>query len=610
MPISGGPALTPGAPVGPKLDEGEIRRRLSIPASGPEKPASFESRNFRGIPIDMDLEMPITQDTKLLKTQVLMREKPEDKISLLEGVYGPGNVRLADDGTPLATVFDKERGTPVEFRVMGGGMNIAAKAQAMIPETAAAMAGMIIGKKVPTSSRFLRFASEMIGGAVGQEAGGAAKDIAVSSTPLDEIVAERAGAIPKAAAANMAVGGVASLATKIGGRMISPFGTAAGPVEAETLVARQHFLDKYGIEYPLTSGERINSPLFKRVEATLSREPGASANFAAMQQKKVEALRQIQSKMLSSKLDPADAGMLTKLEEDVGEEAIGAIRQNVNPVVRAEETARSTTAQAANDAIMEDLAQATGPARQLYPEKVGAKLRAGAFGRREAFETQSQELYQKAYSLEGGKDKLLEPPNLVSDAKKLINEQPAPEITTTQPMSIVGPSGEPILMDVTDRKLLKEFVPEGIMPMLDRLSSLDRAKFSLQDLVKMRTEVRNSIKRGEAIPGVNTHYLGEIEGTLTKSINESLDALPTSELKDAWKLANDTYAKGVQPFKDKNIARLFPTRKPAHSCRMKILFATLARVSTRAISSSSGRSQTSFPPSNAALWINCFPARS
>src|SRR6185436_2478888 len=251
--------------------------------------------------------------------------------------------------------------------------------------------------------------------------------------------------------------------------------------------------------------------------------------------------------------------MLRKLEEDVGAEAINAIRQSVNPLQRAEDIARSTTAQAANEAIMDELAKATGPARQLYPERVGAQMRAGAFSRREAFENEADRLYTKAYSLPGGTDKILEPPSLVADAKRLLKEQPA--AATSQPSAIVGPRGQPITSGQTTEEVMTPFLPEGIKPMLDKLAQLNRPKFSLQDLVKMRTEVRNGIKRGEAVPGVSTHYLGEIEETLTKAINEGTGQLPTTELRDAWKHANDYYAQNVQPFKEKNVAKLFKDRE-------------------------------------------------
>lgn len=543
----------PNAPTGPTLDVGATRRELGVPPP-PNKPAptDFVSRNFRGLPIDLDL-----QSSTSVKAALIAREKPEDKISYLEGLAGKGNVRLADDGTPLVTIWDDEQGRPVEFRPLGSGANVIATAQATAPETAAALAGMVVGKKVPTSSRFLRFASEMIGAGVGEQVGGAAKDVAVSSTPLGEIVEERTARIPGSVAANAAIGGAATLAGKVLGPVVSPFGGAKGEIEQGVSEARKYFADKYGINYPLTAGQEIGSPLFKRVEATMSRQPGSSANFAKIQREQVEALRQIQAKNLASRLNPEEMGMLRKLEEDVGEEAINAVRQNVHPLQQAEEMAKNEAAMAANDAILDELGKVVGPARELYGNRLGAKMRAGAFARREAFETESSQLYEEAYKLPGGTDKVLEPPNLAKDAKKLLKEQPAPEITTEKPTGLVGPRGEPLMSRQTEREVLREFVPEGIMPMLNRLSSLDRAKFSLQDLVKMRTEVRNSIKQGEAVPGVNTHYLGEIEDLLTKSINEGAETLPTTELRDAWKKANDFYATNVGKFKDKQVAKLF-----------------------------------------------------
>lgn len=548
----------PGAipqPAGPDLNAGATRRGLGVPptANRPQPP-DFVSRNFRGLPIDLDLESATG-----VKTALIARERPEDKIAYLEGLAGKGNVRLADDGQPLVTVWDEKRKSPVEFRPLGGGPNIIATAQALAPETVGAIAGMAVGRAVPTTSRFLKFGAEMIGAAVGEQAGGAAKDVTVSSTPLDEIVSERASRVPTSAAVNTAFGGAAALAGKVAGPVVSPFGGVRGEIEKGTAEAIEYFSKKFDINYPLSAGEQIDSPLFKRVEATMSRSPGASANFAKIQREKVEALRQIQAKMLSSKLDPADMGMLRKLEEDVGEEAINAVRQNLHPLQQAEEMARSNTALAANDAIMDEFAKAVGPARQLYPHTVGAKMRAGAFSRREAFETESGRLYDEVYRLPGGTDKIIEPPNLVSDAKKLLKEQPAPEVTTATPTGLVNPQGQPIVSVQTEREVLREFVPEGIVPMLTQLSQLGRgqAKFSLQDLVKMRTEVRNSIKRGESVPGVNTHYLGEIEGLLTKSINEGTAALPTPELRDAWMKANNFYAQNVGKFKDKDVARLF-----------------------------------------------------
>ena len=108
-----GPAKAPEAPVGPALDVGKTRRSLGVPPAA-DKPfqSDFVSRNFRGIPIDLD-----KQSSSELKAKILMKSKPEDRLALLEELAGKGNVRLADNGEPLVTIWDPEKKTPVEFRL-------------------------------------------------------------------------------------------------------------------------------------------------------------------------------------------------------------------------------------------------------------------------------------------------------------------------------------------------------------------------------------------------------------------------------------------------------------------------------------------------------------
>jgi hypothetical protein len=393
----------------------------------------------------------------------------------------------------------------------------------------------------------------MIGAGVGEQVGGAGKDIAVSSSPLGDIIEERAGRVPVSATMNALMTGVGQVA----GRVLSPFQGVKTGVETGLDEATVYFREKYGVNYPRTLGEETGSSVLKRVESAMSRNPGSSANFDAFQQKKLEAFREIQQKMLASEIDPSDVGLLQKLAEDVGEDAVTLLKSKVNPVLEAQVLAKDQSAKLANDTLMNELSSAAGPARQIYPERVGASIRARAFADRDSFQSQMNQRYEQLYSLPGGKDKILEPPNLVDDAKKLLKEQPAPEITTTVPSPIVGPSGQPLTITTTGEKMLREFVPGEAVGKLQSLATLDRAKFSLQDLVKMRTEVRNDIAKGEAIPGVSTHYLGEIEKTLTKAIEEGTDAIPDKTLRDTWKAVNSEYAQGVTRFKDNTISRLF-----------------------------------------------------
>lgn len=512
---------------------------------------TWEQRNTRGIPMALDREADLP-----VKIGVLMREKPEDKVSYLESVFGQGNVRMSDDGRPIATVFDAERKGPVDISVLGETANMSdliANVAALAPETIGAVAGGAGGGRVKTGNRFLKFASTMIGAGVGQEAGGVAKDIAVSSDPLGTIIKERASMVPMDAAINTGMVGVG----KALGRMITPFRGSKGAVESNLDDAAGYFAEKYGVEYPRTLGETTGSSVIKRIEAAMSRNPGSSRAFDEFQQQKLNAFREIQQKMMGSQIDPSDFGMLQKLAEDVGEEGIALLRAKINPVTEAAALAKNEAARSANTKIMDELAQATGPARELYPERVVADMRAEAFKKRDVFQADMGKRYEELYKLPGGTDKILQPPNLIADANKLLKEQPSVQETISTPSAIVGPSGSPIMMDVTGEKMLREFIPTEAVTKLNSLASLKNPEFSLKDLVRMRTEVRNDIAKGQAIPNVSTHYLGEIENLLTKAIEEGADTLTDKTLKNQWKAVNEAYKTGVQGFKDNNIARFF-----------------------------------------------------
>lgn len=511
---------------------------------------TWQQRNAKSVPLDMDREADLP-----VKIGVLMRDNPEDKVSYLESVFGVGNARLSDDGRPIATVFDADRQSPVEISVLGESSNMSdlfANVAAMAPETLGAIAGDITGGKA-SANRFLKYSARMIGAAAGQEAAGAAKDAAVSSDSLGNIIKERAGRVSMDTVLNVGM----DRAGKVLGRVVTPFRGAKGAIESNLDDAAGYFAEKYGVEYPRTLGETTGSSVIKRIEAAMSKNPGSSKAFDDFQMKKLNAFREIQQKMMSSKLDPSDFGMLKKLAEDVGEEGISLLKSKINPVTEAAALAKNNAARTANTEIMDELAQATGPARELYPERVVSELRTEAFSKRDAFQADMSNRYEELYKLPGGTDKILQPPNLIADAKKLLKEQPAPKETTQQATAIVGPTGQPLTQTVSGEKMLREFIPSEAVSKLSSLASLKNPEFSLRDLVRMRTEVRNDIAKGQAIPNVSTHYLGEIEKLLGRAIEEGADTLPDKTLKNQWKATNEAYRKGVEGFKDNNIARLF-----------------------------------------------------
>lgn len=541
------PGTMPSAPP-------DIQRLGAVPQG------TFEERNYRGVPIDMTEGLPAT--TRL---GVEWRDRPEAKISYLEDTYGRGNVRQASDGILLIKIVGADN-KPKEIPVSQKGPNIqdAPRAAAYIPETLAAMLAMRAGRSIPfvgslgaseeagLAARGAGFLRDVTTEAVGQEAGGAAKDLSVGES-VQDAARERLGRIPLDAAIGAGLG----VAGKVAGRAITPFSGEKAVMEQDLSAARKYFQDQYGIDFPLTAGERTGSSLLKRTESVMTKLPGSSAEFADIRTEKTDRLRRIMNRIagLPEEASVAERAAIPS-DEQVGANAIAAIRAKVEPTQRAIETAKSDLGQAANARIMAELEAAMGSAdRQLYPEKVGQSIRAKAFALREQFQQESSQLYQDAYSLPGGSDRTLTAPSLPKNAKELLDAMPS-KATTTEEISYDA-YGSPVAKTREGREVLKEFVPANVAGKLQSLSTLKGEQFSLKDLVAMRTEVANDIAQGEAIPGVQTHYLTKVRDTLTTAIEEAADSMPDGNLKQAWQAANKNYADNVGKFHEGPVARMF-----------------------------------------------------
>lgn len=528
---------------------------------------SFETRNFRGLPIDMSEGLNVSD---MLGTE--FRDDPQQKAKYLEGIYGGGNVRFADDGTLLIKVVGNDN-TPKEVPLSPPGIQLSdvPRGLAYIPETIGALTTMKGARKLPFIgklgakeeagfvSRAAGFGREVLAEAVGQEAGGALKDIAVGEidvSPMSarEVLEGRAKRIPM----DVAVGTGLGLTGKALSRGITPFPGTKGQVEQDVLDARKFFQEEYGIDFPLTAGEKTGNKLLQRTEATMSRLPGGIGAATDLRAQKTEAVRRIINRVQGLPEDLSAAEMAAfPTEEQVGNRAIAAIRSKVEPLQRAAEIAKSDVAKAAHQQILNELESATTAGRQLYPEKVGQSIRARAIDLRSQFQDQSKVLYDEAYSLPGGTDRILSTPSLVGKAETVIKSLPPKDQITEVASPIRGPRGEVITHKATGEAVNKEFVPSGVLSKLKSLSELGEQKFSLRDLVQMRTDVANEIAQGEAIPGVQTHYLGKIRDMLTSSIEEAVNAAPNGNLKTAWQKANAFYRENVGKFHEGPVARLF-----------------------------------------------------
>lgn len=563
----------------PETVTGTLRPELAItggPVTQGTRPLvrSWEQRNATtGVPLrtDFDLSDVVIGDEAVpvsaIKAGAMMRRDPADRLGYLQNFYGKGNVRLADDETPIIMSSD-EAGKPVEVPLYGPGFK-ASELPAHLASHSLEIIGGLAGARVAGPARakgIWNAVKRSVTAGIGQAAGGVAQDVAVSSAPLSAIALQRAEEIPGNIALDLGLQGAA----KVAGKALSPLGSGGSEVQKDLLGARAHFMEKFGEEYPLTIAEQTGSTLFGRIEASMSRLPGASRGFENIKRKQTEALSRIMNKMVSSKLDPKDVGMLKVLEEDVGEGAIAALLSKIEPVQSAELAARNSAVRRANEVAMDEFAQATGPTRQMFPNAVGGAIRTRAVSDLDQFMAEAARRYEYTYSLPGGRDKILDATQLGDEAKGLLDKFPSVEHSVTTPTGLVGPSGQPITTTVRGTTLQPEFVPPGVKPIVERLSKLQGLQdptLSLEDLVQMRTEVSDEMKRGTALANVSTKYLTDVHEMLSRTIERETGKLPGGQLKAAWEDANRFYregdpgfARGRSAFEEKNIGRLFKTR--------------------------------------------------
>jgi len=517
---------------------------------------SFADLNRRDVPLDIKTGPPAMQ---MMRSSFL--KDPEQAIKYWQDKYGKENVRLASNGTPIVRVLNEDTGKPEDILVNPETMSAKdlTKIAGQIPEIAVAILadkgiGMI--PKLADAAGLLKVGRQAGAQAIGAEAGGLLKDVAMRTAdqlPIgEETLTSRIKSIPMDIGANLAMAGGAKLL----GKAISPFGGELPPVQTDLKEAREYWRNR-GIKIPYSAGEQTGSGFLQRSEEEMKRLPGGTFGLNDIREEQKAAFQKIQNILSGLPEDATAADKAAALsKEGIGAEAIGALRASNEMADVGVAAAKDAAAKEFSKGILNDMASATTPTRQLYATKVGEAVRRKVQDTLSAFQDQSKTLYDQAYALPGGKDRILTAPGLAAKAEKAFKALPGEDKITSTPMAIVGPTGAPIMLTKTGREVWKEFVPSNVIDKLQRLSKIGSQEFSLQDLVAMRNEVTNDIKLGEAVPGVQTHHLGKIRDMLTEAIHDATGAIPDQKLKTAWEAANNYYRDNVQKFHTHGISTI------------------------------------------------------
>jgi hypothetical protein len=290
----------------------------------------------------------------------------------------------------------------------------------------------------------------------------------------------------------------------------------------------------------------------------MKKTPGSFAPFQEIANQKTAELAKLQNIMVGL---PADATAAQRAalptEEQVGKEAIAAIGGKAFPAEAEVQATRKSALALGESEMQRHIAAATGLTAPVQRDVVGQAIRTAAESRQAAFRAASAADYAAVYNNPLTQAKNLPADDLASEAARLIKAMPSKEVTTETATGVLGPTGAPILRTTTGQEVMKPFIPSNILPKLEELQGLKGQNLRLDELIKMRTEVSDDILRGEAVPGVQTKFLGDVRNALTKAIDDGLTKLGDPSLKKAWQTANDNYAKGVVQFKKAGIQEIF-----------------------------------------------------
>lgn len=537
LPLVEGPP-DPGAqprqsiPVGDRL---QFTRQTRVPFLE----RYFSENTSASAPLDITTGLPSWD-----RFQLGLKRTEAEQISYLEGKYGKDSARRATDGQWIVRA-QGENGKPVDLVADPLGVDSGdwAELSASSPEVAGNIAGMVVTRGFGSFGKakgILGAARDIVSGAIGGQTAGAIKDIAVRVGAGDPVnPREIAGSRAVMAAQDVLIGTAIGTGLAAVRFRKNPWFHTRTDVHVDAIRAQREVADKYGIHVELTPAELTGSRIMTIEQARLAKVPGGTGVLRRFKEGQAEALELLQEVMLGGRVPEADI---------VGRQAIRALQATTGATDAAVDAARLNLSRTGLEELEGIAATQTLAERNLGQIFTGDAIRNRVTALRDGAKAMSASLYARVKSL-GGDQPIFDGTSLATRVKALRSDMPP----------VFDPAGTPGPLRTTAGAIVpsKEFVPASIRGMMDELEAGAGQNWRLTDLQQMRRRVYDDIAKGEALPGYDSHYLGKIASALTEAIEEGVEKLPTSDLKQALQAANNHYRERVVPFNKKGIAEMF-----------------------------------------------------
>jgi hypothetical protein len=478
-----------------------------------------------------------------------IRDK-DSALSYMQKKYGPKNVRLDKEGDFVFRVPDSEsegKMKDIKFHPNKISWGDATELAANIPEIAGGILAIMGGRKVPQVGKlkgFLGLSRDVVAGAAGAESVGAAKDIGLNTLEQGQPnIPETAKDRGVMAASDVSLGYGTYGAGRFFKFLGSPFSGSKGPIQFKMDEARDFFKNnpKYGLDVPMSASELTGSPILGRAEVYTEIQPGGYGPLKKLKGEQEQSLLKLQKIMTGYGPPPSDADILKR------------VQLGVSPTLTGAETglssAKKEVAQSAEKIIGENVSALSTPEMQLYRDATGREVRAGVIARQKSAMDEASALYAKADEL-GAKDKTIDGTYLQKQLKSVIKDLPSAKVSKISEVTgdtLKGTKVEP----------LQKWPPDKLVGRIQEILDLKNPQFSISDLKQMRSDIYDDIAKSPGVPDLKAHYLSQVGDAITKTINQSIEKMPSGDLKVALQGADKFWKEKVVPFNRPGITELF-----------------------------------------------------